>query len=193
MIQVDIRVRETEATDPQPQMLWDTQFNLATQTWDWMLAGYSDSTNRGGLLAQQPLNTAILIQLGTHRRAESYDAIPNGSDPKGWWGDTIDLQANETRIGSRLWLLYRSPLNADTARRAESYATEALQPLIDQGAVVTFTTTARVDKATSALVLDIAGYSQDGQKIYNQQFARVWTAQFAVLNPSPVLSGAMPL
>ncbi|MEE4417572.1 phage GP46 family protein, partial [Klebsiella pneumoniae] len=90
----------------------------------------------------------------------------------------IDLDENETKLGSRLWLLYRSPLNTETARKAEDYAYEALQPLIDQGAVAKFVCSATVDVVPGHLVLDVKAYSQSGQLIYDQKFDRIWRQEF---------------
>ena len=193
MVDVNIRVRQTEATDPQPSLLWDTQFNQNMQTWDWMLAGNADPTNNMGLRVTRPLDTAILIQLATWRRAEAYDVLPGGNDPRGWWGDSVDLEDNETKIGSRLWLLYRSPLNADTAQRAQNYAIEALQTFIDQGAVASFNVVATYDIVKGWLMLQIDGYSQDGAKVYNQQFSRLWAAEFSSFTPAPNFSGGVEL
>ena len=189
MAAVDIRVRTTEGTETQPNYQWDTQFNGDTQTWDWVIAGYSDPDNVGGYLTTKPLDTAILLQLLTWKRARSHDALPSGSDPKGWWGDTVDLEPGETEMGSRLWLLYRSVLNDTVAQQAIIYVREALQPIIDQGAVVRFDVQAVANKVAGRLDLTVQGYSQDGQNIYSQKFSRLWAAEFESFSPSPAMSG----
>jgi phage gp46-like protein len=177
---MDIRLRDSEGTDPQPQLLWDTLVNNGdlTSTYDWALAGPNAPLNAYGLASNHALNTAILISLFTWRRAEAYDVLPAGTDPKGWWGDDTDLQDSEAPIGSRLWLLIRSPLNANTAKLAETYAYEALQPLIDQGAVATFVCTATIDKVKGFLTLAVNAYSQNGQLIYSQKFENLWRQEF---------------
>jgi phage gp46-like protein len=178
---MDIRIRETEGTDDQPFLLWDTtwdQNDLSAYYADWKLAGPGAANNAYGLAADHALNTAILISLFSWRRAEDYDKLPSGTDPKGWWGDNIDLDDNETKLGSRLWLLFRAPLNAETGKRAEDYAYEALQPLIDQGAVAKFVCAATVDQVKGSLILAVAGYSRDGQLIYSQKFERIWRQEF---------------
>jgi phage gp46-like protein len=53
----------------------------------------------------------------------------------GWWGDSYPAIADD-RIGSRLWLLRRVKLTAQTQRDAEFYAREALQWLLDDGHVI---------------------------------------------------------
>ncbi len=81
------------------------------------------------------LVSAIWMSLGTDRRAQQDDVIPNGSqDKRGWWGDTY----RPRKIGSRLWLLYREKQLPATLRRAEENAQEALQWLIDDKVVLSF-------------------------------------------------------
>lgn len=181
---MDIRIRATEGADPQPFLLWDTVWNqsdpFAPAVCDWVLAGPNAPLNKLGLAADHALNTAILLSLFTWRRAETYDALPSGADPKGWWGDLVDLDgtSSEGPLGSRLWLLQRAPLNAATEQLAESYCYEALQPLIDQGAVAKFAVVATADKVKGFLTIAVSGYSQNGQQIYNQKFERIWRQEF---------------
>jgi phage gp46-like protein len=182
---MDILFRDTEGTDPQPSLLWDTLWNqsddLSAATADWQLAGPNAPLNAYGLAANHALDTAILLSLFTWRRAEKYDVLPAGTDPKGWWGDDTDLQDSEGPLGSRLWLLIRAPLNANTIQLAETYAYEALQPLIDQGAVATFVCTATINKVAGFLVLAVNAYSQNGQLIYSQKFENIWRQEFPTL------------
>jgi phage gp46-like protein len=179
---MDIRIRDTEGTDDQPFLLWDTYWpqgdDLSASYADWKLAGPNAPNNAYGLAADHALNTAILICLFTWRRAENYDTLPSGTDPKGWWGDNVDLEENETKLGSRLWLLIRADLNTETGKRAEDYAYEALQPLIDQGAVAKFVCAATVDQIKGSLTLAVNAYSQDGLLIYSQKFDRLWRQEF---------------
>lgn len=181
---MDIRIRDAEGTAAQPFLLWDTVWpqsdDLSPTTADWQLAGPNAPQNAYGLAANQALNTAILLSLFTWRRAEDYDALPSGTDPKGWWGDAVDLEDGETALGSRLWLLYRSPLNANTANLAVDYTNEALQSLIDQGAVARFDNSAVVDPVKGTLVISVNAYSQDGTKIYSQQFTKLWQQSFRI-------------
>jgi phage gp46-like protein len=178
---MDIRIRETEGYGDQPFLLWDTAWGddtLSAITADWVLAGANVDGNKLGLRAEHALHTSILLSLFTWRRAEPYDELPAGTDPKGWWGDTIDLDDKETRLGSRLWLLIRAPLNEETRRRAEDYAYEALQPLVDQGAVAEFVVKAFIEQVKGYLVLDVKAFSQSGQQVYDQRFERVWRQEF---------------
>ncbi|WP_024658148.1 phage GP46 family protein [Pseudomonas syringae USA007] len=82
---------------------------------------------------QASLLRSVVISLFTWRRAETDDPIDD-AERFGWWGDTYPTQAND-RIGSRLWLLRRVRLTAQTQRDAEFYAREALAWLIDDGQV----------------------------------------------------------
>lgn len=75
------------------------------------------------------LSQAVLISLFSWRRSTDDDGIP-APKRQGWWGDNF-AEVSGDRIGSRLWLLQRSKLNAGVLRRAEDYAREALQWLID--------------------------------------------------------------
>lgn len=178
---MEIRLRETEGIGEQPFLLWDTIWNqdaLDGALADWRLAGPTEPGNAYGLAAQHALHTAILISLFTWRRAEPYDTLPSGTDPNGWWGDNVDLQDDETQIGSRLWLLSRAILNAETARRAEDYAYEALNPLVAQGAVAEFKCTAEFNAVEGWLHLDVKAFSQTGEKVFDQRFQRIWRQEF---------------
>ncbi|WP_227105127.1 phage GP46 family protein [Chromobacterium rhizoryzae] len=99
------------------------------------LIGAADWQQQGPLLASgNDLETAILISLFTDRIAGQADAIPDGTgDPRGWCCDDPARP-----IGSRLWLLRRAKQTTETANRARDYIIEALQWLIDDGAVIKF-------------------------------------------------------
>ena len=77
---------------------------------------------------------AVVISLFTWRRAATDDSVDD-DERFGWWGDSYPAIADD-RIGSRLWLLRRVKLTADTQRDAEFYAREALQWLLDDGQVI---------------------------------------------------------
>ncbi|WP_042688470.1 phage GP46 family protein, partial [Candidatus Glomeribacter gigasporarum] len=92
--------------------------------------------------------------LFTDRQARPDDVIPDGStDARGWWG--------KPNIGSRLWLLERAKATEATRQQARDYMTEALQWLIDDGAVARF----EIDTGYSRsgrLDAQIIAYRQDG-------------------------------
>jgi phage gp46-like protein len=87
----------------------------------------------------QALATAVIVALGTDRRANNDDPLPDiySDDRRGWWADTdAEKIWNGWLIGSRLWLLNRSKIVGSGSRygatvaRAQAYCQEALQPLI---------------------------------------------------------------
>ena len=82
------------------------------------------------LVREDGLRTAVLVSLFTDRRAEPGD-VPEGEDPRGWWGDAIGEGGD--RIGSRLWLLRRSKQTPDVPVLAEGYVREALEWMAEDG------------------------------------------------------------
>lgn len=85
---------------------------------------------------------AVVIALGSDRLALPDDDLPNpgDTDRRGWWGD-LDAQEiwDGWPVGSRLWLLGRTGITDQAARkgstlaRAETYVREALQPFVERG------------------------------------------------------------
>lgn len=116
----------------------------------------------GDLMTGNDLSTAIYLSLFTDRRANTDDVIPDGTDPRGWWGDAI---AGEY-MGSRLWLLERSRNVAETLRLTEDYAKEALKWLITDGIVKSFTIAAvAVGGCTKTLSLSVQAYKPEGKSL----------------------------
>jgi len=90
----------------------------------------------------QALATAVVVALGTDKRAKDDDPLPDNDsdDRRGWWADTdAEKIWGGWPIGSRLWLLNRAKITDRGARagstlaRAETYCREALKPFIDNG------------------------------------------------------------
>jgi phage gp46-like protein len=83
------------------------------------------------------LATAVIVSLFTDARARPDDALPDATvERRGWWGDLappVQTEGNPHTTGSRLWLLSREKQTTEVLRRAEEYAREALQWLIDDG------------------------------------------------------------
>lgn len=102
-------------------------------TLDWLLRG------DGSLDDTDDLATAVIAALGTDRRADEADVLPDpdDTDRRGWWGDTDgeDIWGGWP-IGSRLWLLNRAKITDIGARdgalvaRVEAYLNEAMQPFV---------------------------------------------------------------
>jgi phage gp46-like protein len=86
------------------------------------------------LLADDTLETAVWISLFSDRRAPAEIALPAGeTDSRGWWGDAYADQAGDA-IGSLLWLLAGQKQTEATRQQAETWAREALQWLVEDGA-----------------------------------------------------------
>jgi phage gp46-like protein len=90
----------------------------------------------------QALATAVVIALGTDRRANPDDPLPDiySDDRRGWWADTdADKIWGGWPIGSRLWLLNRAKITGigasagSTLARVNTYCYEAMQPFIANG------------------------------------------------------------
>ncbi|MCT8970577.1 phage GP46 family protein [Microbaculum marinisediminis] len=184
----DIIVRSTEGCDPQPDLLWDSLWNPDLGVADWAIAGDDEALNRGGLRATAALHTAVILCLFTDRRLpddmEHPDAVgdswPGGAafvDRRGWHGDTYDVRDDlgEGEMGSLLWTLERGTLDDASARRAEAFASEALQTLVEQGAVARIEAVATALPIAGRLELIIHLFSHDGAKVYDQRFADIWT------------------
>lgn len=120
--------------------------SLDAITLDWLL------TPDGGLDDAQQLATAAVVALGTDRRANADDQLPNigDDDRRGWWGDLDGdtIWGTADPIGCRLWLLSRAKITDQNAKRGatvtrvQQYVEEALKYLIDIGAASKLTVTA---------------------------------------------------
>ena len=77
---------------------------------------------------------ATCVRIALQEQSVRRQALDDDAERFGWWGDTYPAVAND-RIGSRLWLLRRVKLTAQTQRDAEFYAREALSWLVDDGHV----------------------------------------------------------
>jgi phage gp46-like protein len=144
---------------------------------DLAIAGADEPANRGGLAARDHLKTAVIIALLSDARAEP-EELRDGDVNRGWPGDAVDLDAaaGERPIGSKLWLLMRSTVDeVETPRRAEAYAIEALQPLIDQGAAASVTAQAEADPARNRLELSIEVTDRDGVLAVAMRFRVLWS------------------
>jgi len=116
----------------------------------------------GDLIVGNDLSTAIYLSLFTDRRASPDDRIPDGTDPRGWWGDAIVGDY----MGSRLWLLERSRNVSETLRLAQDYAKESLKWLVTDGVIKSFTVTAvAVGSCDKTLLLTVQIYKPDGKTL----------------------------
>lgn len=139
-------------------------------------AGDGEAGNRGGLRARAAIETAVLICLLTDARV-SEDELRTGDENRGWPGDSFDLDeaAGEAPIGSKLWLLRRRTVDAiETPRLAETWALEALQVLIDQGAAAAATAVATADPARNRLTLAVTVTDRAGVSLVDRKFQILW-------------------
>lgn len=125
-----------------------------------------------GMMPTEPLVRAVVVSLFTWRRANPDDELP-ASDLMGWWGDSYAEIAGD-KIGSRLWLLSRSTLTQDTLRRAQEYATEALQWLLDDQVATSVTVTSSRLGVHSLGLAVVVTRAESGQ-VLNLRFADVWS------------------
>ena len=107
----------------------------------WIVAGSAGDwvAQNGDLADGDDLDTAVYISLFSDRLARADDDF-DGADRRGWWGDA----GQDYDIGSRLWLLYRRELSWEVAGRAEDYAQEALQWLMDDSIVAQVSVSTRI-------------------------------------------------
>jgi len=174
-----LRVRIGEADRPQPQLLWDSVWDSQTGCADWAMAGDDEPLNRGGLRAKAALHTAIIVALFTDKRCPDqhpHRKFIGDDDPRGWWGDDIDVRADlgEDELGSLLWIYERAPLNEEVRRFVEVAAHEALAPLIRQGVAARIDVEATMQAAVNRIDLSVQVYGRDNQIIHREQFSDIW-------------------
>lgn len=190
---VAVRIREAEACDPQPYLLWDTiwvqRLDATGGFGDWILAGDADPAEQaGGLRARHALHTATMIQLFTDARAPVELLPPNEDDRRGWWGDSFrfDDEPSGVTHGSLLWTLERGVLNDRTAQTAKIYAEEALAVLKTQEAVAETQVDASANVLAGRLELVVRHFDRDGRQVYASQFSVLWTQE---RSPAPMNFG----
>lgn len=128
------------------------------------------------LASDAGLETACLLSLMLDRRANDDDPLPGAPDDKrGWWADDFaDVEGDKT--GSRLWLLERSVLTSENRRRAEQYALEACQWMIDDKVATEVNVT--VETKNQQLSLGVEIVKPNGDRVAFK-FGHVWDAMSA--------------
>ena len=103
--------------------------------WDEEQGCFDIELDGADLLAEEGLETALVLSLFCDRRANPDDELPTDeTDRRGWWGDA--LLADGDRIGSRRWLVWPGQKQLpSTAARVETYDAEALAWLRQDGIV----------------------------------------------------------
>jgi phage gp46-like protein len=171
-----IPIEDTREPYRAPDLVWDGL------TGDLAINALTHATAPGDIRAEQGLATQVLISLMTDRRVDISE-LRDGDENRGWLGDSFDVQSGETPIGSRLWLLRRSALTEGMEVTVEDYVREALQPLIDQEAVVSIDVNVTIDRAKSRLDFQVKLYGRRGQLVYDQKFEYLWRQIDGVVNP----------
>lgn len=119
---------------------------------------------------EELLRRAVTISLFTWRRAGPDDVVDD-SDRKGWWGDCAPSVAGD-QIGSRLWLLARRTLVAQTLQDAQAYAEEALAWLVDDQ-IATLVTVTAARQGNDRMNLRVMLTEQSGETL-ELNFADTW-------------------
>lgn len=99
--------------------------------WDSTLLEGDLVLNKGDLLREEGLVTAVLISLFTDARADEDDLLDNPNDKRGWWGDLV----SPTPIGSKLWQYERSKTTQEVIIKVKQTIEESLQWMFDDGVV----------------------------------------------------------
>lgn len=157
---------------------------------DWLMDG-ADLANEDGLAS------AVLISLFTDRLAEADDLVPGAApsdragppDRRGWWGDMpADPSASSgppVLTGSRFWLRAGWPANAQTLRRIELDAREALKWLVDDGVAQNIDiSTQWAERDVIALSVVISQRAASGRtRLF--EFDYVWSPTLAIQGTPP--------
>jgi len=120
----------SELPPPIPDKEGDMRFVLETTD------GYADivMTDRD-VDRDAGFETAVLITIGTDRRADEEDNLPDGGGYRGgYWGDSVPDVPNDL-IGCKLWLLKRSKGTERVIAEAAEYLREGFQWMFDDEVV----------------------------------------------------------
>ncbi len=130
----------------------------------------------GNLETDDGLETAVNISLFTDRRVLGEELETGETDRRGWWGDALDEQDGDS-TGSRLWLLDRAKPSEETRNRAEAYAKEALQWLLDEGVAETLTVLATLVNKNERIDLNINITRPKVKNAVYYRYQLVWEGQ----------------
>ena len=113
---------------------------------------------------------ALLISLFSWRKSNDDDGVDRPYR-QGWWGDCYADDTND-KIGSRLWLLRREKLTNETVARAQAYAEEALQWMIEDALAQDVAVTASRDG--ERLNMDVVITRASDQRSLEARFQDLW-------------------
>jgi len=189
---VQVTIRQADGCNPETFRLWDTEIIYNGQFaphMDWSVAGPEDTDNFGGLSGVQGLRTGVLLQLFTNRRAPDDHPLRSGfDDPMGWWGNSVGVRVDnyEEELGSLLWMLARAPFDDQTPLLAETMTREALQPILNQGAVARFDVNVVETSERHTLCIDISAFSVSGEQVYSEKFHVLWQQELRLQQQNDV-------
>ncbi|MGH6714754.1 MAG: phage GP46 family protein [Bradyrhizobium sp.] len=135
-------------------------------SFDLALAGADLQTDAG-------LDTAVILSLFCDARADA-DEIPDGADPRGYWGDAFAEDAGD-RFGSKLWLLAREKQLQSVADRAQEYAQAALAWLVADGIAASVVVVASFPER-GAIQIAVAIARPGAGAAFERQYQYVWSA-----------------
>lgn len=121
------------------------------------------------------LQTAVTISLFTDKRVTEEEKPQGAESRAGFWGDMFP-DVDKDQIGSKLWTLARSKRTIETLRRAEDYAKESLEWLIEDGIASKIETSAEFtsDQLQGQWVLFVSITRPSGR---TSRFSYIWDAQ----------------
>lgn len=128
---------------------------------------------RADIWCGQGLATQVLICLMTDRAVDP-SLLADGESNRGWPGDSFDLEAGEEPLGSTLWTFRRRALEPGIENEIELAIRQALQTLIDQGAVARIDVLIDVDRSQSRVDYEVSLYGREGHQIYHSKFTDLW-------------------
>jgi phage gp46-like protein len=150
-------------------LAWDTRWNKETQQGDWAVA------TDGSLAASRGIATCVILALMTDKQCPAdHPLAPDDGDLRGWWATPLLIAQGVPEMGSLLWLLENKSVNETNRRYAETFALDALAPLLSAGLAVKATATATILPQGNGVTLAVALYGSDGARIYAAQFDVVW-------------------
>lgn len=123
------------------------------------------------LVIENSLETAVIISLFTDRVVEREELPSWEPNARGFWADHVsEIQGD--KYGSRLWLLAREKQTEEIRERAEEYAKEALDWLIEDGVAKSVAVSAAW-VGQGRLGLEITIERPSGENV-NYKFKSVW-------------------
>lgn len=141
------------------------EFNKTTKEYD---ASILD----GDFKRCDDLESAVIISLFTWARA-SADEVSENAPRYGWFGDKVDPDSSDT-IGSKLYLLKREKITAQSIMRAEEYIEQALAWMIEDS--VASDVSATVERnANDVNRLDAVVVITRGDRARTMKFNDLWS------------------